>query len=631
MENKRTLEEASPASVPCLHAKKLRREAGETDDLPATGRSTRDRSLSTELPADDMVADNTVATTSSSKITGLLETDVGITEYIGQHHGFMGILKQRYSDFHVYEKSKDGHIVRLKNLSEPVDHSQEEEQSVPCDEFISEEDRHKLQELVDSEDKAGSVFIAITDDSKEVRTKIHQTIRQWYPSLESQTIEKDGKRAIKVVNSKNKGVKRKAKSRWSKDCPDYCSFVLYKENKDTMDALNLLARLLRIPHNVFSFAGNKDKRAITVQEVTAYRVSSSKLYSLNETLRNMRVGNFRYSKDALRLGDLEGNHFVIILRNVQADDSLIESAMTSLKDNGFINYYGMQRFGTTDIPTYQIGRALLLSKWQEAVDLILKPRDGEPDEMRAAREHWWQTRDAKSALEKMKNTKAFSLEYMLLRALIKHGSKDQLVKALYAIPKNTRLMYVHSYQSHVWNCMVSKKVKLHGLKVTVGDLVQSDDQKSDGKNSVVEITADNIDKFSIYDVLLPMPGYDVRYPANEVYEWYKHTLAEDDLDINSMKHDVRDYSLKGTYRKIVTMPTDCKWEIVRYDDLTVPLVLSDVDIIEGKRLQESPKDGKFKALKMEFTLPTSCYATMAIREVLKCDTSISFQSSLNSL
>lgn len=33
--------------------------------------------------------------------------------------------------------------------------------------------------------------------------------------------------------------------------------------------------------------------------------------------------------------------------------------MKSLKETGFINYYGLQRFGTSHIPTYQIGKFVL--------------------------------------------------------------------------------------------------------------------------------------------------------------------------------------------------------------------------------------------------------------------------------
>lgn len=44
-----------------------------------------------------------------------------------------------------------------------------------------------------------------------------------------------------------------------------------------------------------------------------------------------------------------------------------------------------------------------------------------------------------------------------------------------------------------------------------------------------------------------------------------------------------------------------------------------------------PSEGKYLALRMEFSLPPSSYATMAIREVLKLDTSIKKQTQLNSL
>jgi tRNA pseudouridine13 synthase len=43
-------------------------------------------------------------------------------------------------------------------------------------------------------------------------------------------------------------------------------------------------------------------------------------------------------------------------RNITGTDGQVQQAMNSLKDIGFINYYGMQRFGTTAVPTYQVGR-----------------------------------------------------------------------------------------------------------------------------------------------------------------------------------------------------------------------------------------------------------------------------------
>ena len=43
-------------------------------------------------------------------------------------------------------------------------------------------------------------------------------------------------------------------------------------------------------------------------------------------------------------------------RNVSCETEAIGEAVTSLRANGFLNYFGMQRFGTSAIPTYSVGK-----------------------------------------------------------------------------------------------------------------------------------------------------------------------------------------------------------------------------------------------------------------------------------
>lgn len=64
------------------------------------------------------------------------------------------------------------------------------------------------------------------------------------------------------------------------------------------------------------------------------------------------------------------------------------------------------------------------------------------------------------------------------------------------------------------------------------------------------LTEDDIQsgRFSIHDVVMPLPGYDVEYPKHSAKVWYEDLLSADGLEINNMRHKVKDYSLSGTYR-----------------------------------------------------------------------------------
>lgn len=56
------------------------------------------------------------------------------------------------------------------------------------------------------------------------------------------------------------------------------------------------------------------------------------------------------------------------------------------------------------------------------------------------------------------------------------------------------------------------------------------------RKEVIFIDKNNIHKFTIYDVVLPLPQHDAIYPANEVANWYKDLLMEDGVseqDFNS--------------------------------------------------------------------------------------------------
>lgn len=137
-------------------------------------------------------------------------------------------------------------------------------------------------------------------------------------------------------------------------------------------------------------------------------------------------------------------------------------------------------------------------------------------------------------------------------------------------------MYIHAYQSLIWNEIVSRRIAAHGLDLREGDLVYVDtmgvcnehidddtidmndegcdgddggDEKSANANTddasqisrfqamVKPLTQADIDskKYSIFDVVLPLPGHDITYPSNECGQWYEDRLKRDNLSSELLK------------------------------------------------------------------------------------------------
>ena len=232
--------------------------------------------------------------------------------------------------------------------------------------------------------------------------------------------------------------------------PPYLSFVLLKENVDTGSSLASLASLLHTAARTLGFAGTKDKRGVTAQRITWRRGDVARLGQLNARLVGMRVGAAERSAAPLGLGALRGNRFEVTLRDVRgAAPADVAAALGSLRRTGFVNYFGLQRFGAggPGCRTHSVGAALLRGEWPDAVDRLLgAPRASDRPDVAAARAAWAERRDAKAALA------GFPVSAIAERAVLRRFAQPgwdsrNFVGALTAIPKTMRLMFVHAYQA----------------------------------------------------------------------------------------------------------------------------------------------------------------------------------------
>ncbi len=437
---------------------------------------------------------------------------------------------------------------------------------------------------------------------KTARTKIHSCIREIFGGkLVTDTTSDDRIRVARksMGEGDRKRVKLDKRNFQDPNKLPCVKFTLRKEFMETIEAIQIVAKKLGVNPKDVSVAGTKDKRGITTQFVTVRYLNPMKLTSVNGMSNGkIKVSNVKECKECLKLGDLSGNRFSLVLREIMGDD--IDSAIKSLKEQGFINYYGLQRFGSMSVKSHDIGIKLLQSKYQEAIDLILAPRDDEFDGMaKEARRIWSETKDAKAAHD------AFPYRYNAERQILWHFHKQEnqtdLVGSLLSINRDLRLMYVHSVQSLVWNRIVSERLKRYGRAPIVGDLVM-------GKNlPPTPISEDTISNYTIYDVVIPLPGYDIKPPLGQVGSLYQE-IVEKEFEL--MHEDCFKpkskalWDLPGAYRHIVTRPRDVEWRSGYYNDPDVTI-------------NELDDQGSYRAVVLSFSLPTSAYATMAVREVMQ--------------
>lgn len=119
-----------------------------------------------------------------------------------------------------------------------------------------------------------------------------------------------------------------------------------KRNRNTTDVAKLLAKLAEIPVRDVSFAGQKDRRAVTEQWFSLY-LPGREVNDLAERIGDDQIEileALRHNRK-LRRGALKGNRFRIVLRDCEGDKNAVTVCLQRLTTEGIANYFGEQRFG----------------------------------------------------------------------------------------------------------------------------------------------------------------------------------------------------------------------------------------------------------------------------------------------
>jgi tRNA pseudouridine13 synthase len=355
--------------------------------------------------------------------------------------------------------------------------------------------------------------------------------------------------------------------------------------------------------------------AVTYQFITFRNMKRKRVEKAYEkSLRHLGIemGLFYQVDFALGMGDLEGNNFEITVRNlkriqvlscpsapakeylVNCDKRHIMLMVERVHQNGFINFYGEQRVGApgnieqVGVRAFDIGQAMLQQDFLKAIQLLMQgTTNRETEEVRRVRKAWEDSNgDPSVTLQAFKGADIMPRERAVLKGLNRHPNNP--LEALRTLNYNMRMFYIHAYQSYIWNSVASKRIEKYGNNVVKGDLYFEDEQGQRDKVKSVR-SAEEAASVSIYQVVLPLPGYDVQYPENEIGQLYTELLKKDKVSFE--RTATQEATAKGSYRKLVIQPRNLS-----------------VELDDSKQECES--------MKLCFQLPKGCYATMFLRELM---------------
>ena len=374
---------------------------------------------------------------------------------------------------------------------------------------------------------------------------------------------------------------------------------------DTNDFVGALSDALGISRERVSWAGTKDKRAVTTQLVSVRGVDPADLPDLSGVTLDPvgRVGR------NLEFGDLAGNAFEITIRDPGRPEA-VDAVTDALADFGggrvaVPNVFGHQRFGSKRPVTHEVGLHVVRGEWREAVlTYVGNPAETEPERTREARatveavassgDPEW--REALAAIPGH-----LGYERSMLHTLVENGGREpaDFREALEAVPWNLQRLFVHAAQSYAFNRMLSERLR-RGLpfdRPVAGDVVCFADAEASESLSLpdtdrlqrvtdarVDVVTRHCERGRAF-VTAPLVGTDTGLGDGDPGDIERSVL--DDLDLGPGDFDLPgNFDSTGTRRAILVgaEPT------IDRDPLT-----------------------------LSFSLPRGSYATAVLREYMKVD------------
>jgi tRNA pseudouridine13 synthase len=363
-------------------------------------------------------------------------------------------------------------------------------------------------------------------------------------------------------------------------------FRLVKQDWDTFDLLDLLARRHNIRKQDISVAGIKDRHGRTEQLVSIrYRQGFDASIADPPPEDNFTLTFLGFAAAPITAKDIRGNRFTITIRDIASRNLKRCLANAEIVGRwGVPNYYDEQRFGSARHGKGFMGKEIFRGKREKALRLYFEPSKFDNRKTRVLKscvvENWgnWEC-----CIEE-----AFGEYRRILEYLSVH--KQAFHRALSLIDRRFLVFVLNAYQSFLFNQILSDY--LAGLKGKHG-LILDRHPYSRGQFLFYRDLPEPLFE-ELRSISLPVPGWDSHIGNPAIADVTTRVLEREQIELRDLK--VRQMSriyINGTQRPAILLPEDFSVESIAEDELY--------------------KDKKKMTLK--FFLPRGGYATLILKRL----------------
>lgn len=353
---------------------------------------------------------------------------------------------------------------------------------------------------------------------------------------------------------------------------EYLYIEVEKRHTTTFEVIKLLRRHLRLRKADIGHAGLKDAKAITTQYFSLFKVTENDLNKLN--LRNIKILSIARHHKKLKLGNIKGNFFSILIRDSNENIQAVTNSLEILKKRGVPNYFGEQRFGNSG-NTHLLGKYLLQEKYDLFIETLFCVNSKNIHSNQYFKE-LFQEKKYKEAYEK--TPKHFEIERKVLQNI---NANKKLSTIISSISKQMKFFYICAYQSHLFNISLSKRIQ-NIDNIQLGDLAVLHPTRS-----VFLVTDPRIEQVRCKNQEIspsgPIFGYKMINPQGEQLKLEENILNAENLDTSIFKQ----HKIQGERRAYRFFAEEIEIEKIS------------------------------TGIKICFFLTKGCYATTVIKEITK--------------